>query len=592
MKPRRFIPIILGLILVLALACGTTATPTPMPEPTLTPTAQADEPAASPTATEGATPQPTAVPQPTAPLAPEEVEVSQGTVRVMIGSFGNERFDPTFALGGHDYAHIVHGFLISSDVNEEGSRILVPGIAKKWEFSSDGLTWTLTIREGVKFHDGSDVTAADVAWTLKHCMGIGAEEYTTTGACLTLSGLVDHIEQTAPYQLDVVTELPLSGIPHQLSQATGDWVGIVRPEQEATHEHDAEMEAAYDRNPIGTGSMELVGHTLGQVMRFERFDDYYYQPANGFPTDKRVKFQFLELYLVPEVATRVAAIRAGDADIAPVGLAFRDQIQAGGGRLIFAPEGSYFWVRLFGCWSPEYPCHDQQVRQALGYALDKKKMRDQLYSGPKVMQVKGWSVVTPSTIGYVPELDPFPFNPEKAQQLMVDAGYPNGEGFGTLVVNTWVSAATPLLVESAQLAASMWEEHLGIDTEVRVGTEASLKEASSFNKELYGEVLWRDNETRIDAADLVRGSHGTPTGVGRIHSEPELAELTNNSLAAFPPKREQVLTDLYLRLRQESYAVGVGYVNIPFAVGPRIQTWKPYPLAFYISALYTIRLSE
>ena len=59
------------------------------------------------------------------------------------------------------------------------------------------------------------------------------------------------------------------------------------------------------------------------------------------------------------------------------------------------------------------------------------------------MQVKGWAGVTPSTIGYSPDLTPFPFDPDRARQLLAEAGYPDGKGFGKLVVNTWEPSSLP-----------------------------------------------------------------------------------------------------------------------------------------------------
>jgi ABC-type transport system substrate-binding protein len=93
-------------------------------------------------------------------------------------------------------------------------------------------------------------------------------------------------------------------------------------------------------------------------MSFERFDDYYYQPANGLPEDKRVNFQALDLHLVPEESTRVAALRSGEADIVPASLPAKGQIEAGGGRLVFGPEGIFLWVMLLGCYEEQYPCHN------------------------------------------------------------------------------------------------------------------------------------------------------------------------------------------------------------------------------------------
>ena len=84
-----------------------------------------------------------------------------------------------------------------------------------------------------------------------------------------------------------------------------------------------EEEAAYDKNPVGAGVMVRGKFVPSEVIEFERFSDFYFQPANGFDEDRTVKFATLDLRLVPEEATRVAALRAGDADIAPVSLRAR-----------------------------------------------------------------------------------------------------------------------------------------------------------------------------------------------------------------------------------------------------------------------------
>jgi peptide/nickel transport system substrate-binding protein len=336
--------------------------------------------------------------------------------------------------------------------------------------------------------------------------------------------------------------------------------------------------------------MKLVNHIQAEVMEFERFDDYYYQPDNGLPEDRRVKFWALDLRLVPEEATRVAAIRSGEADIAPASLATRDQIEAGGGRLVFGPEGIYLRIMLQGCYKPEFPCSKKAVRQALDYAIDKDLLRDQLFGGPEVFQVKGWAHITPSTIGYSPDLDPWPFDPEKARQLLAEAGHPGGEGFGKLIVNTWVSTAMPFLPESAQLAADFWRNELGLDVEVKVGDEAALK-AATLSGDLHGQVLWRDNEASLDKSSTYRSSYATPEHGSRLHEDPELFALAQQTLAVTDPsKRDEAFNILNKRAREESYELGIGYINIPWAVGPRVAEWQPWPLAFYPSNLHGIVL--
>jgi peptide/nickel transport system substrate-binding protein len=355
--------------------------------------------------------------------------------------------------------------------------------------------------------------------------------------------------------------------------------------------HDVALEAAFDKNPIGTGPLKLTRRVPASVMEFERFDDFYHQPKNGLPEDRRVKFKSLDLRQVPEEATRVAAVRAGEADVAPVSLGSKKQVEAGGGRLVFGREGVAFVSFLATCWKkPDAPCNDKRVRQALDYAIDKGLMMDKLYGGPTVAQAKGWASVTPSTIGYSPDLDPFPYDPAKARQLLAAAGYAGGKGFGKLIVNTWLSPSTPLLPESAQLVADFWRRELGLDVEVKVGEAAALKKAW-LSQELNGQVLWRDNEARLDASGWARNFYGIPTAANRFHNDPGLFEEVQKAIGVFDPvEQPKALNSLYRRLRDETYELGIGYINIPWAVGPRIATWQPYPLAFYPSNLHGITL--
>jgi peptide/nickel transport system substrate-binding protein len=571
----KILTMLLGLTLVLAVACGSAAEPTVAPA----------ESTAAPT--EGETAQPTAEPQPVDAQA--DVEIHPGPLNWMIAGWGNERFTYNYGVGGgNNYARIMEGFLVAT--NEETE--LLPGIANDWQISEDGLTWTFTIREGVKFHDGSELTAEDVWWSWMHYWGKdesgSAVERATQSSAQALARIVESIDQPAPNQVSITLTQGDGGFPAAMvSEAAATWYGVLprRPKV-----HDDVQEVAYDNNPISAGPMKLVNHIAASEMNFERFDDYYYQPANGLPEDRRVKFAALDLFLVPEEATRVAALRAGEADIVPASLATKDQVEAGGGRLIFGPEGIYSRVMLLGCFKPEFPCYKREVRQALDYAIDKELIRDQLFGGPEVFQVKGWAHMTPSTTGYSPELDPWPFDPDKARQLLADAGYPGGEGFGKLIVNTWVSTAMPFLPESAQLAAEFWRRELGLDVEVRVGDETALKGAT-LTDELHGQILWRDNEASLDKSSVYRSSYASPTHGSRLHEDPELFELAQQTLAVTDPaKRQEAFNVLSKKAREESYELGIGYVNIPWGVGPRVVEWQPWPLAFYPSNLHGIVL--
>ena len=528
------------------------------------------------------------------------VQVHSGNVTFMVAAWGDERFDRTFSGGAsNSYGRILHGFLIESTADTE----LIPGIASDWGFSEDGLTWSVTIRDGVKFHDGTDLTAADVAWSLEHNFGPQAAEYAQSSTAVGFAKKMEKVEQTGPNVVSSTFKSIETGFPGYMSAAGPTWPAVYPMRTTLRNE---EEEAAYDKNPIGAGVMKRGRFVPSEVIEFERFADYYFQPANGFDEDRTVKFATLDLRLVPEEATRVAAMRAGDADVAPVSLRAREQVEKGGGRIVWGAEGGYFRVMLFGCWSgaeregmEAYPCVDKRVRHALSYAIDKELMRDRLYGGPEAMEVEkgGWGAVTPSTIGYSADLKPFPFDPDKARELLAEAGYktptnPNGKDFGPLVVNTWVSALMPFLPESAQLAAENWKRELGIETEVVVGEEVSMKEAYKAGQ-LDGQIVWRDNETRLDAASIMGSHFGRRDKRDRGHNDPAIFDAVDEAISVFADEdRPAALNTLYRRLYEEQYLIGIGTINIPWALGPDVADWQPFPVAFYPSSMHTLTLKD
>ena len=304
------------------------------------------------------------------------------------------------------------------------------------------------------------------------------------------------------------------------------------------------------------------------------------------------------MFLVPEEAVRIAALRAGDADIAPVSLAAKGQVEAGDGQMVFGPEGIISDVRWYGCWQPpaeEYPpCNDRRVRQALVHALDRKLIQEKLYGGPEVFEIRGWWRATPNSNGYTPEVDNvIPFDADKARQLLADAGYPGGEGFGKLILSTAPSSSLPLVVEAAQLGAEMWRKELGLDVEVRVGDRTAIKRAGR-DGELKGQVTWMDNEARRDLTGTILGFYGDPRiekPLSALHDDRELIAIVQPAMEILDKaEREAAIKKLVPRLAQESYHLNVGYVHIPWGVGPRVLTWQPWPLATYPSALHTVTL--
>ena len=591
----------LGLVLTLALlfavACGSAA-----PAPDTTAPDSSSAPAAVASVSDAA---PTAVPQAMSEPAEGTMEIHPGNVTWMMAAWGDEQFDKVYSEGAsNSYGRILQAFLMETNENTE----IIPGMASKWEYSSDGLTWSITLREGVKFHDGTDVTVEDMVWSLNHGHGPESWNYTYSGSIGSFSKeQFKPVEKTGPMQASVFFKTVQTGFPVLLMAAGPAWGSMMPARPPVPGQQfitvDAAQETAYQKNPIAPGPMKYVDFVPSEVFKFERFDDYYFQPKNGLYEDRRVNFATLDLRLVPEEATRVAALRAGEADVAPVSQQAQKQVERGGGRIVWAGEGGYFRIMLMGCWQggereglPSYPCEDKRVRHALAHALDRTQIQA-LFGGPDAMEIEhgGWNVVTPSTIGWSPDIKPAEYDPVKARQLLHEAGYktpdhPDGKDFGPLVINTWISALMVFLPESAELAAEMWRKELGIDTEVRVGEEVAVKRQRSAG-DLDGQVIWRDNETRVDATQIMGTTYGRRDYRARFHNTDELFTFTEDAVAVFDDAlRPAALNEWYRRLYDEKYQIGVGTINIPWALGPDVADWNPYPVAFFPSSLHTLKL--
>lgn len=575
LKSWRVIFPFMALMLVLAVACGTSTAPDTTGSDTTAPDKTAGGAGAVPTSA------------PEVMTEPGMAKIADITLTVMVGGWGH-RFTNVHGTNCHNHYNVIHDFLVRTDSN----RGVIPGMASAWEISPDGHTWTFTIRDDGVWHDGSKVTGEDLYFTWLQSFGPGAVDVVTSSTAANMAANVEKIELVSPQVVSITTINIDSGYEGLMSDASGACQGIIRPAGDFDNIHDADLIVAYDQNPIGAGIMRLVKQVEDEVMSFERHDEYYAE-------DRRVPFEALDLRKISEEATRAAALKANEADIAPVSLATKDLVISGGGQIIVGKESSYLRVMYIGCGWEEYDlaCSDKRVRQALAYAIDKEALRDDLFGGPSVFEVKGWAHVTPSSLGYRPDLDPFPYDPEKARQLFADAGFPGGKGFPKLIINTWSSRAVPFLPESAQLAANYWKDVLGIETEVRVGDETALKKATKARKPLAGQILWRDNEARYDGRSTMRGSYGTApkegSRGGNWSHTPEIVTMVQDALKVFDPDQlDEVWYQVNKRLREEHYELGIGYVHVQWGVGPRIKEWTPLPLAFYPSAYHTIVFAD
>jgi peptide/nickel transport system substrate-binding protein len=499
---------------------------------------------------------------------------SDDKVTVLNGAWGSELFS-TWAWGEiMGYNRQLHAYYIVGDENIS----FQPGVASAWEVTPDGLTWNFTIREGVKFHNGEDLTIDDALFSMEDTYGkVAKVDSPFTGVPLDTVSI-----KAIGNDIVVTHKKPLPFFPYTSADMSSNNRGAIVPKAY----FEKVGREGYDEAPIGAGPFKFVSHAQNYQMVFERFDDYY-NPA------RLSKFRVLEMLLVPEQSTRVAALLAGQADIIDASTQVQKQIEDGGNRMVIQKESSYMWVLSRGCDDTALPCNKKAFRQALNYAVDKDTIVGSLLGVPVAAEVRGWAYVTPSSLGYYEGLDPYPYDPKKAQELMIEAGYPGGEGVPTLKIHTWVAGDVPFMPEQAQLIAQYWKDNLGIETEINIGDENAIKD-EFYSGGLAGEYLIRTNEADFDGANAINAIYGILDGAAHLGGQRlDLKAVSDEALSVVDPAlRPAAMAKAYKIFHDEAYEWTTGYSNYMYGVSPRIQGWKPWSLVTYLTALWTIDIQE
>ena len=607
---RRLLPMSLlslaaTVLLLSGIACGGTAAPagdagsapaadTPAPA----------QPAAAGSGAATAIPAATAAPAATEVMAPAEAEIEKFTV--MVTTQGNELFNSKYAQGENNlWQRMAQVWLIGGNFTN-GSLVLdeSSGIASKWEIVDDGLAWEFTIRPGIRFHNGEELDVDDVAFMANWAITEEAAGVST----VRIAREITNREVTGPDTFKYTFREPLAFFGAAVSEVDNTPIGTVLSEdywkslplgqtiENCTPVDVCQQAEAFEADPDPglPGPFRVINHRYEEEILYERFEDYFLRQERPYP------FRQLSLRVVPELSTRVAALQAGEVDIIEADNTVVNQIQSGGGRIVYAPESVHIWINANGCNRETdneglpIMCHDLRVRQALDYAIDKTKIQA-LYGGPEAFQIDGMhGIGSPSGLGFESDLAPYPFDPDRARQLMAEAGYPDGAGFNggrVFPIHTWTGAGAPLTVELSTLICEGWKTELGISCEVNVGEEVSLKEVQ-YAGEIAGQYLVRTNENTFDGGRRMLGRYAREGAYIAFDEDIAADVLAAGALIGTQAERHEAYHTALKTIYDKHYDFTPGFLNQPYGVSDRVRSWTPWPLAPYMSSLWTVDIGQ
>ena len=585
------VSMVASLLLLGLVACGG-GDDIPTPQATATPVPPTATPADTPTPiiitvagtpmVVTATPAPTVAPSPT----PVVMRKPEGALNVAVPSLGNEDWLLRMYSQERHYVDPMADSLMPTPVI---GREDLPGLAESWDVKElpDGqVEWTFTIRSGIQFHAGwGELTAEDMKETLVSfgkegtLNGTGGLVYRTwLGSDPARFQVIDShtFVVTSPTRVANLFDNRLT------KHAATTWVF---PKDYM----DQVGEDGFRDAPVFTGPFAFHEHLRGQALRMEAVVDHW-----------RVvpEFASLNLLVTPEVATAIAMVRTEIADIAGIPSRFRPEAEAAGLRLTeaetagedFVTFGGMFyavpregfgegtpWVGSFDIKDPVGGENALKVRKALNLAVDRQAILDKVLLGAGYLSSISFAFQKEGAPWWNSEWNPYQYDPVLAKQLLTEAGYPNG-----FSINYWmiIQPTSTRGMDEGEAVASMWEQNLGLDVNRQVIEYRPTVRTSLIERQTAGFALTWNNDV-VTTPSIYGCGPGGPSTFVVVHWEHPMWDTTCAKLTTTVDPVEQAkltreLGDFFYRNYPN---VPLAYLNALFAVGPKIDFWKPRDLA-------------
>lgn len=404
----------------------------------------------------------------------------------------------------------------------DGSLEVEPSLAESWEISEDGLTYTFKLREGVTFHDGTPFNAEAVKFNFERMLDEEHPFHDTGPFPLAFFfSAVDEVTAVDDTTVEFKLNEPFAPFLSNLAYPTGL---IVSP---------AAVEASgkdYGRNPVGTGAYKFEEWQGNQRVVVTRNDDYW----DGAPTPEAIVFR-----PITDANTRVAEMLSGGLDIMvevpPDSIAqFRDAPDF----QVHEQAGPHVWFLILNM--KEGPFAEKAVRQAANYAINKESLVTDVLQG--TAEVAAGPTPPAFAWAYNEEVQPYPYDPDKARELLAEAGYDGEEitfyvtegGSGMLdpvAMGTAIQADLAAVGMNVKIETYEWNTFLG---QVNPGLEGKADMA---------EMAWMTNDPdTLPFLTLRTAAFPSEGGFNSgYYSNVEVDELLNQARVSTEPEERATL---------------------------------------------------
>jgi len=419
-----------------------------------------------------------------------------------------------------------------------------PSLATDWEISEDGTVYTFELREGVTFHDGTPFNAEAVKFNFDRMLDEDHPFYDTGPFPLSFFfGAVEETEVVDEYTVRFTLDEPYAPFLSNLAYPTGL---IVSPSAVEEHGED------YGRNPSGTGAFAFQLWESNRQVAVERNEEYW----DGAPPLRGVVFR-----PITDANARVSEMLSGGIDLmVEVPPDNVDTFADDPNFTLHEQAGPHLWFLILNV--KEAPFDDVRMRQAVNYAIDKESLVEDVLQGTATVAAGP----TPAAFGwaYNEDLEPYPHDPEKAKELIAEAGYGDGVDVTFYVTEGGSGMLDPVPMGTA-IQANLAE--VGINAEIETyewNTFLDRVNPGLEGKAHMAEMAWMTNDPDT-LPYLALRSEALPENGGfnsGYYSNPEVDELLEQARRS---------TDQEERARLYKEMQAIVHEDAPWAF---IASWK------------------
>ena len=440
-------------------------------------------------------------------------------------------FDPA------DISGIITPFMVlyalhDAIVKPMPGQALAPSLAESWSASEDGLGYEFVLRQGAKFHNDDPVTAEDVRFSFERYRGTARD---------LMKDRVAAIETPDPRHVRFKLKQPWPDFLTFYGSASG--AGWIVPKTYVERVGDE----GFKKTPIGAGPYKFVSFTPGVELVFEAFDQYWRKP----PSVKRLIFK-----VIPDETTRLAALKRGEVDIAySIRGELAEELQRTPGLTLKpAVVQGVFNIYFADQWDPKSLWHDERVRRAASLAIDRDGINQAVTLGYSL--VTGNPIVADHNEFFWPPPPPV-YDPEKAKQILAEAGFPKGlEGGEYFCDSSYANVGEAVLDNLQAVGIRMKLRPLERAAFIKEYAEKTLKNVIQSGPAPFGNAATRFEAYVIKGGPFVYGSY---SDIDALYQQ-QSVELDHKKREAILHKMQQLLYErtIFAPIWQLAFLNGVG----------------------------------